>query len=126
MLLDAVAKSLLAAERHVLAARVLALNTSSGTVYAVSGWRQAGSVAPGPPQADTEGLSVGSRPDRTTLPWMPESLSVLTPTRFMEPQPELSEHAGRWTVPYYACAVRRWIMSYTADITPNSSRLQPG
>ncbi|KAF4522946.1 hypothetical protein B566_EDAN012641 [Ephemera danica] len=123
-LLDAVAKSLLAAERlHILAARVLSLNATSGILVAVSGWRQAGNVATGPPQLDLEDLSLGSRPDPTALPWFPQKQLVLAPPRFMDTHGS-EVTLGRWTTPYYACVVRRWLMSYTVVIQPQDAQQQ--
>jgi hypothetical protein len=116
-----VAKSLLSAERiHVLAARILSLNATSGILVAVASWRQSRPVATEPPQLDLEGLSLGSRPDSTTLPWFPEQNLLLLPPRFMNTT-QIDE-LGRWTAPYYSCAFRRWIMSYTVVITIQDSQ----
>lgn len=68
MLLDALAKSLLADE-HVSSARILASNTSNGILSTVVWWvKQPGSLD-GPRRIEeTAGLQVGNKPS-VSFPW---------------------------------------------------------
>lgn len=67
MLLDALAKSLLADE-HVSSARILAINTTDGILSTAVWWvKQPGSLD-GPRRVEEAGLQVGSKPS-VNYPW---------------------------------------------------------
>nr|CAD7447098.1 unnamed protein product [Timema bartmani] len=132
-LLDALARGLLASDRRVLAARILALNSSSGQVMSSTYWRR--QVAPedhrslllelgGPRKVIDEGPHVGTRPD-PRLPWYEdaESSPGLRSPKFMD-SPSNVSYRGWWTFPYYSCTVKRWLLSYSVAV-PSPGSAEP-
>ena len=133
-LLDALARSLLVSDRHVLTARVLALNASSSTLVNAVSWQRQVAVAPtlmsggldhsplfelgGPYRVQESGLRPGSRPD-PKYPWYEnaDTSPGLWSPKFM-PSPTNMSFRGWWTFPYFSCAVRRWLLSYSVSIPP--------
>jgi hypothetical protein len=133
-LLDALARSLLVSDRHVLAARVLALNASSSTLVNAVSWQRQVAVTPtlmsggldhsplfelgGPYRVQESGMRPGSRPD-PKYPWYEnaDTSPGLRSPKFM-PSPTNMSFRGWWTFPYFSCAVRRWLLSYSVSIPP--------
>ncbi|XP_049947590.1 probable G-protein coupled receptor CG31760 [Schistocerca serialis cubense] len=97
-LLDALVRSLVMSDRHVVAARLLSLDDSSGSVLAVSAWQRAR----------------GPAPDAASSP-------ALRSPKFV-PSPVNASYRGWWTYPYYSCHVRLWLVSYSIAIQPSSHR----
>ncbi|KAL6439270.1 hypothetical protein ACFW04_003865 [Cataglyphis niger] len=101
-LLDALTKSLLMSVDDALEARVIALNASTGTVItAVWLKRNPGSVGE-PSKVESHTLQSGSQPD-ANLPWF-ENAGSSTGLR------------GWWTIPYFSCKTRRWLISYSVNV----------
>ncbi|XP_021938529.1 probable G-protein coupled receptor CG31760 [Zootermopsis nevadensis] len=133
-LLDALARSLLVSDRHVLTARVLALNASSSTIINSVSWQRQSPLAPtlmaggldhsplfelgGPHYVQESGLRTGFRPD-PKYPWYEnaDTSPGLWSPKFM-PSPTNMSYRGWWTFPYYSCTVRRWLLSYSVSIPP--------
>lgn len=131
-LLDALARSLLVSDRHVLTARVLALNASSSTLINAVSWQRQVTVAPtlsgldhsplfelgGPHRVQESGLRTGSRPN-PKYPWYEnaDTSPGLRSPKFM-PSPTNMSFRGWWTFPYFSCTVRRWLLSYSVSIPP--------
>ncbi|XP_049773423.1 probable G-protein coupled receptor CG31760 [Schistocerca cancellata] len=123
-LLDALVRSLVMSDRHVVAARLLSLDDSSGSVLAVSAWQRARGPAPalaGPTRDDAAPVA-GRRPD-AHLPWFEDAASspALRSPKFV-PSPVNASYRGWWTYPYYSCHVRLWLVSYSIAIQPSSHR----
>lgn len=108
VLLDVLAKSLLVSVNDAVEARVIALNASTGAVIsAVWLQRSPGSVGE-PSKVESHSLQPGSRPD-PSLPWF-ENAGTTTGLR------------GWWTIPYFSCKSRRWLISYSVNIRPPDAR----
>jgi hypothetical protein len=116
VLLEAVVRNLLGVGGvETLAARVVVLNVTSGAVLAL----RSDARSERKPQLFSEGSRVGA----SEFPWLPPRSSDLRPPQFMQPAPQLEgSHRGRWTVPYYSCYNRRWIMSYTVAVQPKARK----
>ena len=128
------ARSLLVSDRHVLAARVLALNASTSNLVNSVSWQRQVTVAPtmgsgvvehspllelgGPHRVQELGLRSGSRPD-PKYPWYEnaDTSPGLWSPKFMQSPTNIS-YRGWWTFPYFSCAVRRWLLSYSISIPP--------
>jgi hypothetical protein len=133
-LMDALVRSLLVSDRHVLTARVLALNASSSTLINSVSWQRQFVVAPtlisggldhsplfelgGPHRLQEDGLRTGLRPD-PRYPWYEnaETSPGLWSPKFM-PSPTNMSFRGWWTFPYFSCTTRRWLLSYSVSIPP--------
>ncbi|XP_033609513.1 probable G-protein coupled receptor CG31760 isoform X2 [Cryptotermes secundus] len=133
-LMDALARSLLVSDRHVLTARVLALNASSSTLINSVSWQRQFVVTPtlmsggldhsllfelgGPHRLQEDGLRTGFRPD-PRYPWYEnaDTSPGLWSPKFM-PSPTNMSFRGWWTFPYFSCSVRRWLLSYSVSIPP--------
>jgi len=110
VLLEAVARNLLSlGGAGALAARVVVLNVTSNSVLALKSESRA---------AERRLFSEGSRVSEA--PWLPPA--DLGPPQFMPPAEALGAHRGRWTVPYYSCFSRKWIMSYTVAVQPKAKK----
>ncbi|XP_012273164.1 probable G-protein coupled receptor CG31760 [Orussus abietinus] len=103
-LLEAVARSLLSSVDDAVETRVISLNASTGTVISAT-WlkRSPGSVGE-PSKVESHDLEYGSRPD-PRLPWF-ENAGSSTGLR------------GWWTLPYFSCKTRRWLISYSVNVRP--------
>ncbi|XP_036142472.1 probable G-protein coupled receptor CG31760 isoform X2 [Monomorium pharaonis] len=107
-LLDALTKSLLMSVDDAVEARVIALNASTGTVItAVWLKRNPGSVGE-PSKVESHALQFGSRPD-SSLPWFENADSSV-------------RLRGWWTIPYFSCKTRRWLISYSVNVKPPDIR----
>ncbi|XP_011633891.1 probable G-protein coupled receptor CG31760 isoform X4 [Pogonomyrmex barbatus] len=101
-LLDALTKSLLVSVDDAVEARVIALNATTGTVItAVWLKRSPGSVGE-PSKVESHAVQPGSRPD-PSLPWF-ENAGGSAGLR------------GWWTIPYFSCKSRRWLISYSVNV----------
>ncbi|KAL6439269.1 hypothetical protein ACFW04_003865 [Cataglyphis niger] len=115
-LLDALTKSLLMSVDDALEARVIALNASTGTVItAVWLKRNPGSVGE-PSKVESHTLQSGSQPD-ANLPWFENagSSTGLRSPKFMQ-SPPIESYRGWWTIPYFSCKTRRWLISYSVNV----------
>ncbi|XP_063244270.1 probable G-protein coupled receptor CG31760 [Bacillus rossius redtenbacheri] len=114
--LDALARGLLGAERLVLAARALALNSSTGSVAAAALWRRQPDRSP-LLELDEPRRDPGERLDPALLPWYEEAGSSpqLRSPKFMA-SPGETAYRGWFTFPYYSCGVRRWLVSYSVAV----------
>ncbi|XP_029678239.1 probable G-protein coupled receptor CG31760 isoform X1 [Formica exsecta] len=115
-LLDALTKSLLVSVDDALEARVIALNASTGTVItAVWLKRSPGSVGE-PSKVENHALQPGSQPD-SNLPWFENagSSAGLRSPKFMQ-SPPIESYRGWWTIPYFSCKTRRWLISYSVNV----------
>lgn len=65
---DAIAKNLLISDESILAARVLAINSSTWTVLNCAWWQRRGLEVEGPKKLTEGGPEVGERPD-ASYPW---------------------------------------------------------
>lgn len=111
VLLDALTKSLLVSVDDALEARVIALNASTGTVItAVWLKRSPGSVGE-PSKVESHAVQPGSQPDSNNLPWFENAGSS-------------AELRGWWTIPYFSCKTRRWLISYSVNV--KSPDVRPG
>ncbi|KMQ89182.1 putative g-protein coupled receptor [Lasius niger] len=107
---DALTKSLLVSVDDALEARVIALNASTGTVItAVWLKRSPGSVGE-PSKVESHALQPGSQPD-SNLPWFENAGSS-------------AGLRGWWTIPYFSCKTRRWLISYSVNV--KSPDVRPG
>ncbi|XP_029158629.1 probable G-protein coupled receptor CG31760 isoform X2 [Nylanderia fulva] len=124
-LLDALTKSLLVSVDDALEARVIALNASTGTVI-TSVWlkRSPGSVGE-PSKVESHALQPGSQPDSNNLPWFESagSSAELRSPKFMQ-SPPIESYRGWWTIPYFSCQTRRWLISYSVNV--KSPDVHPG
>ncbi|XP_043680276.1 probable G-protein coupled receptor CG31760 isoform X2 [Vespula pensylvanica] len=121
-LLDVLAKSLLLSVNDAVEARVIALNASTGTVInAVWLKRSPGSVGE-PIEVEGHALQAGSRPD-PGLPWFENAgaSSGLRSPKFMQ-SPPIESYRGWWTIPYFSCKTRQWLISYSVNVRPPDSR----
>ncbi|CAH1399614.1 unnamed protein product [Nezara viridula] len=100
---DGVAHSLLGSERSLLAARVLAVNSTTNLVSSCSVWRR---ERGGTEWREPGELLVGIEVPQS-LPWYP-------PTGIF--QPSMPSAAGFWTFPYYSCQARSWVISYSVTV----------
>ncbi|XP_054266088.1 probable G-protein coupled receptor CG31760 [Macrosteles quadrilineatus] len=121
-LMDAVGRTLLLSDRHMLSTRVLALNTSTGHLSAVVIWRKSTpdpATLTGAHRVTDEQLRPGGRPD-ATAPWYEDAHSspALRSPKFMT-SPDVVSYRGWWTFPYYSCYHHLWIMSYTVVVPPS-------
>ncbi|XP_014602858.1 PREDICTED: probable G-protein coupled receptor CG31760 isoform X3 [Polistes canadensis] len=108
-LLDVLAKSLLLSVNDAVEARVIALNASTKTVInAVWLKRSPGSVGE-PIKVEDHALQPGSRPN-SNLPWFEDTGAS-------------SGLRGWWTIPYFSCKTRQWLISYSVNVRPPDSRL---
>ncbi|XP_011268534.2 probable G-protein coupled receptor CG31760 isoform X2 [Camponotus floridanus] len=115
-LLDALTKSLLMSVNEALEARMIALNASTGTVItAVWLKRSPGSVGE-PSKVESHALQPGSQPD-PNLPWFENagSSAGLRSPKFMQ-SPPIESYRGWWTIPYFSCKSRRWLISYSVQV----------
>ncbi|XP_048509846.1 probable G-protein coupled receptor CG31760 isoform X2 [Athalia rosae] len=105
-LLDAVARSLLASVEDAVGARILALNASTGAIVGSTWWERApgGMGEPLRFRDENHALQSGSRPD-PKLPWFEDA----------DTSPGLR---GWWTLPYFSCKERRWLISYSVSVPP--------
>lgn len=143
VLLDAVAKSLLLDE-HIASVRILLINATTGVLSTVVGWAkpQVGH-GDGPKRINEDGLEVGVKPS-VSLPWYVwhcidncsgfiQHLRIFLIKRRYDDEfssqgkhrsqkfvssPEHITFGGFWTYPYFTCAQRRWIVSYSVVIPP--------
>ncbi|XP_077274301.1 putative G-protein coupled receptor CG31760 isoform X3 [Temnothorax americanus] len=107
-LLDALTKSLLVSVDDAVEARVIALNASTGTVItAVWLKRSPGSVGE-PSEVESHAVQPGSQPD-PSLPWFENAGGS-------------AELRGWWTIPYFSCKTRRWLISYSVNVKPPDVR----
>lgn len=116
-LLDAVGRSLLVSDWHLLSTRVLVLNTTSGHLTSVVVWRKVG-VDTAHRVTDSQ-LQPGARPD-PSAPWYEDAQTspALRSPKFMS-SPALVAYRGWWTFPYYSCYNKLWMMSYSVVIPPS-------
>ncbi|XP_014602857.1 PREDICTED: probable G-protein coupled receptor CG31760 isoform X2 [Polistes canadensis] len=122
-LLDVLAKSLLLSVNDAVEARVIALNASTKTVInAVWLKRSPGSVGE-PIKVEDHALQPGSRPN-SNLPWFEDTgaSSGLRSPKFMQ-SPAIESYRGWWTIPYFSCKTRQWLISYSVNVRPPDSRL---
>ncbi|XP_019698907.2 probable G-protein coupled receptor CG31760 isoform X1 [Harpegnathos saltator] len=123
-LLDALTKSLLVSVNDAVEARVIALNASTGTVIAAV-WlkRSPGSVGE-PTKVENHALQPGSQPD-PSLPWFENAggSTELRSPKFMQ-SPPIESYRGWWTIPYFSCKTRRWLISYSVNV--KSPDVRPG
>ncbi|KAJ9595751.1 hypothetical protein L9F63_013070, partial [Diploptera punctata] len=114
-LLDALARSLLVSDRHVLAARVLALNASSSNLINSVSWQRQSWV--GPIRCKKWACALA----HVQIPSIHGTRMLTSPglwsPKFM-PSPTNISYRGWWTFPYFSCAVRRWLLSYSVSIPP--------
>nr|XP_012214859.1 PREDICTED: probable G-protein coupled receptor CG31760 isoform X3 [Linepithema humile] len=107
-LLDALTKSLLVSVDDAVETRVIALNASTDTVItAVWLKRSPGSVGE-PSKVESHAFQPGSQPD-TNLPWFENAGGS-------------GELRGWWTIPYFSCKTRRWLISYSVNVKPPDVR----
>ncbi|XP_046674782.1 probable G-protein coupled receptor CG31760 [Homalodisca vitripennis] len=123
-LLDAVGRTLLVSDRHMLSTRVLALNASTGHLTSVAIWRKATTdsheiVDLGARRVTDDMLRPGARPD-PSVPWYEDAQTspTLRSPKFMS-SPDFMAYRGWWTFPYYSCLTKLWIMSYSVVIPPS-------
>ncbi|KAL0275052.1 UNVERIFIED_CONTAM: hypothetical protein PYX00_003034 [Menopon gallinae] len=125
---DALGKGLILSDRKVIAARILALNVSTGQVVTSVTWRRpsfaggADAVAleiNGPIRATDEDPRQGVKPDRA-YPWYDDADTTpgLRSPKFMD-SPLNASYKGWWTYPYYSCFIRKWLMSYSVAVPSN-------
>ncbi|XP_011633889.1 probable G-protein coupled receptor CG31760 isoform X2 [Pogonomyrmex barbatus] len=115
-LLDALTKSLLVSVDDAVEARVIALNATTGTVItAVWLKRSPGSVGE-PSKVESHAVQPGSRPD-PSLPWFENAggSAGLRSPKFMQ-SPPIESYRGWWTIPYFSCKSRRWLISYSVNV----------
>ncbi|XP_018309084.1 probable G-protein coupled receptor CG31760 isoform X4 [Mycetomoellerius zeteki] len=121
-LLDALTKSLLVSVDDAVEARVIALNASTGTVITTV-WlkRSPGSVGE-PSKVESHAVQLGSQPD-PSLPWFENagSSAGLRSPKFMQ-SPPIESYRGWWTIPYFSCKTRRWLISYSVNVKPPDVR----
>lgn len=123
--MDAVGRTLLVSDRHMLSTRVLALNASTSYLTSAVVWRKADTdstelVELGAPfKVTDDSLHIGNRPN-SAAPWYEDAISSpgLRSPKFMS-SPDSIAYRGWWTFPYYSCAVHRWILSYSVVIPPS-------
>ncbi|KAF5291543.1 hypothetical protein FQR65_LT01856 [Abscondita terminalis] len=99
-----------------MSARVLAINASTGQLVNCAWWQRQG-LEVGGPRKLTEGIpEVGHRPD-SDYPWYEDADSSpgLRSPKFMDSPLNVS-YRGWWTYPYYSCASRKWLTSYSVPI----------
>ncbi|XP_071633632.1 probable G-protein coupled receptor CG31760 isoform X4 [Temnothorax longispinosus] len=121
-LLDALTKSLLVSVDDAVEARVIALNASTGTVItAVWLKRSPGSVGE-PSEVESHAVQPGSQPD-PSLPWFENAggSAELRSPKFMQ-SPPIESYRGWWTIPYFSCKTRRWLISYSVNVKPPDVR----
>ncbi|XP_018344920.1 PREDICTED: probable G-protein coupled receptor CG31760 isoform X2 [Trachymyrmex septentrionalis] len=117
-LLDVLTKSLLVSVDDAVEARMIALNASTGTVItAVWLKRSPGSVGE-PSKVESHAVQLGSQPD-PSLPWFENagSSAGLRSPKFMQ-SPPIESYRGWWTIPYFSCKTRRWLISYSVNVKP--------
>ncbi|XP_011876133.1 PREDICTED: probable G-protein coupled receptor CG31760 isoform X2 [Vollenhovia emeryi] len=121
-LLDALTKSLLVSVDDAVEARVIALNASTGTVItAVWLKRSPGSVGE-PSKVESHAVQPGFQPD-PSLPWFENAggSAGLRSPKFMQ-SPPIESYRGWWTIPYFSCKTRRWLISYSVNVKPPDVR----
>ncbi|KAE8747621.1 hypothetical protein FOCC_FOCC005600, partial [Frankliniella occidentalis] len=118
-LLDALTRALLLSERHVVSARILALNASTGGVVNMVEWHAEGEglALVGPTRAHPASLPA----DPADLPWYEDSATspTLRSPKFVDSPANVS-FRGWWTFPYFSCSSRRWLLSYSVPVPPTS------
>lgn len=118
-LLDAVARALLLSERHVVAARILTLNASTGGVLNMVEWHGGGE---GVELTGPTRVQPGSLPaEPADLPWYEDAATspTIRSPKFVDSPANVS-FKGWWTFPYFSCAARRWLISYSVPVAPTS------
>ncbi|XP_076275307.1 putative G-protein coupled receptor CG31760 [Rhynchophorus ferrugineus] len=115
---DAMSKNILVSDPTVLAARVLAMNASTGLLVYCTWWQRQGLEMGGPKKVKETVMELGQKPS-TEFPWYEDADSspTLRSPKFIESPPNVS-YRGWWTYPYYSCSARRWLMSYSVPIPP--------
>lgn len=124
-LLDAIGRTLLVSDRHMLSTRVLALNATTSYITSAVIWRKADTESSelvelgAPHRVSDDSLLSGARPD-SAAPWYEDAQSSpgLRSPKFMS-SPDFISYRGWWTFPYYSCSVKRWILSYSVAIPPS-------
>ncbi|XP_052867497.1 probable G-protein coupled receptor CG31760 [Anopheles cruzii] len=116
-LLDALAKGLLS-DAHVTSARILSINVSDGMLTNSVWWNKEPGGMGTPLRIEADGIAIGTKPD-PTYPWFEDETSFpgLRSPKFTPPPPDIS-YRGWWTYPYYSCAQKKWILSYSVAIPP--------
>jgi len=126
-LLDAVAHALSVSDRLAMGARMMAINSSSGAVLAMAEWR---APAPGSPDQEPRRVQAASTDSPAGLnsgriisiaPWYSASEAPSVHKLFSSLANETFK--GWWTFPYYSCAVRRWLLSYSVPVLPKERHL---
>ncbi|CAH1966741.1 unnamed protein product [Acanthoscelides obtectus] len=113
---DAIAKDLLVSDRSILAARVLAINASTGVLVNCAWWQRQALDMGGPRKLTENIMEVGRRPS-AQFPWYEDADSSpgLRSPKFVGSPPNVA-YKGWWTYPYYSCGARRWLTSYSVPI----------
>ncbi|XP_058056511.1 probable G-protein coupled receptor CG31760 [Anopheles bellator] len=116
-LLDALAKGLLS-DAHVTSARILSINVSDGMLTNSVWWNKEPGGMGTPLRIEADGIAIGTKPD-PTYPWFEDESSFpgLRSPKFTPSPPDIS-YRGWWTYPYYSCAQKKWILSYSVAIPP--------
>ncbi|XP_075210452.1 putative G-protein coupled receptor CG31760 [Lycorma delicatula] len=118
-LVDVIGRGILASEKLVLTTRILALNSSTGQILNAVVWQRHSSDLLEPHRVTEDNLQVGLRPD-STIPWFEDAHSSpgLRSPKFIS-SPQFESYKGWWTYPYYACQVKKWVLSYSVIIPPS-------